>query len=942
MSDPSPNPPEKPRRWPGRVLVWGLGFVIWLAIGCSHQNRYKVLSFFFDGVPDPNKPAVASATSENGAPITVGIVSTHKPYAAGKCDACHQSTGEEVGSAQTVIDSSVCMKCHQTEIQKHAVMHAPVAAGACLFCHNPHNSALPHLLSTPAPALCTQCHDRSLLGGNPPEHLSESSQCLDCHVGHGEDKRGFLLRAVLPKSSAPRPPGAATPWTPIDMPPEPRPATRPAAAVPENQAIPPTVSTFDTPPAGARTSLGSPTAFDPSRLCDRSTFLASDPTPPSRTLFFDEASSQEGPVVIGELHRPPPFGIGPIDAGLEFRYRYEHDSVIPQSGPHSSFTENRMEEDLVISTTAYVIHPNFLDIKLAGTFGPRQVWDSNNGQTQYNNEITYNYDLEGTFLRKEQVPITLYSRRSEDIINQQFGPSFDSVIQSTGAYLDVHSIKWPSHIEAYHSDQEQSAFGGQEVYKLSQNVFTANSSYEFTPNSHLAGNFTYNNNYEQSHVQGYPDTSNAFDTYDASLSHSYAFGAGKASDLNSALTYFAQTGDFALERLTENETLHLTHSDTFQTRYIYALNYQDSNTPSTGGLTQTENDFYTGFTHHLYQSLITNGDAGVRYIDRSDNSGSFDYWGSINLDYHKKVPLGLLTMDGSYTFDQQHNQAQNAPLHIFNEPHTFSITQPIILATSGIIPQRIVVRNSTGVITYILGSDYTMQVFSNRVELSLVIGGRISDGQAVLIDYDIAAQPANLVTNQIFTAYVRYDIQQGPFANLGFYGRFIKVDQDIDSNGTFPFVPNNMTDYAVGFDYRIWEIRSGAEYEWHASDIAPYNAGRLFARLQHREGSKSTYGIDLTYTDYDYYDEPNRVKTLQASGNFAYSITPALSLQLTASYLNEDDRLAGTTNGYQGSAEIQWTHRQTHMYIQFRESVLDSPPQRTQFQSIWFGLRRTF
>jgi predicted CXXCH cytochrome family protein len=917
MSDSSPIPPACPRRKSGRVLAWSLAFVVWLAIGCSHQNRYKVLSFFFDGVPDPNKPAVVSATNENGAPIKVGIVSIHKPYAAGKCDACHQSTGgEEVGSAQTVIDSSVCMKCHQDEMHKHAITHAPVAAGACLFCHNPHNSALPHLLATPAPALCTQCHDRSLLGSNPPEHLSETSNCLDCHVGHGEEKRGFLLRAARPKSSAP-PPGGAAPWTPIDMPPEAKPATRPAAIGPS--------------PIG-----------DPTTALDTSSFLDSTPPAPTHSFFFDEAPSQEGPVVIGELHRPPPIGVGAIDAALEFRYRYQHDTIVPRTGPHSSFTENRLEEDVTLATTAYVIHPNFLDIKLSGTFGARQTWDSNNGETQYNNEVIYNYDVEGTFLRKENVPITVYSRRSEDVINQQFGPSFDSTIQTTGAFLDVRSIKWPTHVEAYHSDQEQTSFGGQESYKLSQNVFTATSSYEFTPTSHVAGSYTYNNNFEQSHVQGFPDTSNAFDTHDASLSHTYAFGPGKASDLNSSVTYFKQTGDFSLDRLTATESLHLTHSDTFQTRYVYNLNYQDSNTPSTGGLTQTENNFYTGFTHHLFESLVTNGDAGVKYLDRSDNSGSFGYWGTLFLDYHKKVPLGLLTIDGGYTFDQQDNRAQTSVVHIFNEPHTFSIVQPIILAAAGIIPQSIVVKNSTGVITFILGSDYTMQVSSNRVELSLVLGGRITDGTAVLIDYDLSAQPANLVTNQIFTGFIRYDIQQGPFQNLGFYGRYIKVDQNISSNGTFPFVPNDLTGYAVGLDYRIWEARAGAEYEWHASSIAPYNAARAFARLQHRAGLKSTYGLDVTYTDYDYYEEPNRIKTLQASGNFGYAITPALSLQLTASYLNENDRLAGTTNGYQGSAEIQWTHRQTHMYIQFRESILDSPPQRTQFQSIWFGLRRTF
>jgi predicted CXXCH cytochrome family protein len=932
--------PGTVRRKAGRFLALAVVAIVALALGCSPDKRYKVLSAFFDGVPDPSAPKVASNMSgmDNLTPnqFKGAIVSTHKPYAAGKCDACHAPMEDNVPSVQTVIDSSVCLKCHEVETRRHAFMHAPVAAGACLFCHNPHNSTQPHLLLAPTPGLCMQCHDRSLLGDNPPAHRNENSACLDCHVGHGEETRGFFLRA----SNAPKPSHPTTapaPWVPIDQP-DLRPATRPAPA----GATPPVAAAPTTAPSlltqvPARPGSGSGEYRMPY-------LIGSDPTPAPvvRPVFLADAAAEEGPVAIGELHRPPVFGLGDIDTALDVRYRYEHDTLKSRQGVNSSSTENRIDEDLSLSTTAYVIHPNFLDIKITGDFGARQDWEGAGGSTAFTNEALYDYNVEGTFLRKENAPLTVYSRRSEDTISQPFGPSIDETIQTTGAYIDIKLPKSTTHVEAYHSDQDQSSIGQEQSYTLSQNVFSANSTYELAATSRLAAAYTFNNNYETTSLQGYAPTSNAFNTHDASISHSYTFGPRELSDLNSSLSFYDQTGQFALERLTENEALHLTHSDTFQTRYLYTLNYQSTDTSSIGPYSQTENDFNTGFTHHLFQSLITSGDAGLRYIDRSDDSGAFGYYGSIRVDYTKKIPFGRLSADIGYTFDQQNNREQNSVVHVVNEAHTVTLPQPIILTSTAVVASSLVVRNTTGLIIYVEGVDYQVRAASGFVEISIILGGRITDGQTILLNYDLSAQPANRVTDNTYNASVRYDIQMGLFTGVGLYGRWIKLDQTIDSSTINSFIPNSLNDYALGADYRRGELTVGAEHEWHQSTVQPYNADRYYVRYNHRAAPNLSVGADIEYSDFDYYTEPDRVEYLQASANVSRSITSELTGTLSGTYLNDNDHASGTTNGYQATAELDWTHRQTHFYLQVRESILDGPAQSTSFESVWFGLRRKF
>lgn len=164
-------------------------------MGCSPERHYKTLSFFFDGVPDPNAPPSlvnGEETDATGAPIPRAFL--HKPFAENRCDACHATASGRFEDFDKADDSS-CAQCHPNVQTQFAVMHGPVAIGGCSFCHVPHESSIPALLVDAAPAVCMTCHDRELLPVDPPDHQTDRS-CLDCHVGHGSDHRGLLRPGV--------------------------------------------------------------------------------------------------------------------------------------------------------------------------------------------------------------------------------------------------------------------------------------------------------------------------------------------------------------------------------------------------------------------------------------------------------------------------------------------------------------------------------------------------------------------------------------------------------------------------------------------------------------------------------------------------------------------------------------------------------------------------
>lgn len=183
----------KPLQRPSAVLIVvvlaGL-FVTWT--GCSVEKHYELLSFFFDGVPDPDAPEPGSGGIFARAASEEWFI--HQPFGEGTCIACHV---EFTDLTRLRGDSTVCLQCHAGTPNQHVRMHGPVAAGGCLWCHDPHQSTHPAILRQSAPELCQRCHSGRLLepahGGAPLERFSA---CLDCHYGHGGDAAFFLKNAA--------------------------------------------------------------------------------------------------------------------------------------------------------------------------------------------------------------------------------------------------------------------------------------------------------------------------------------------------------------------------------------------------------------------------------------------------------------------------------------------------------------------------------------------------------------------------------------------------------------------------------------------------------------------------------------------------------------------------------------------------------------------------
>ena len=169
---------------------------------CSSAAKHRVLSFFFDGVPEPGVPpstdapaGAEAAFAQAGTPAEGGvsrpIVYSHQPYRDNRCASCHDP---RTGGLFRTPQEGLCRTCHGNVPGDAPHVHGPVAVSDCLFCHHPHTSAHPNLLLADATTTCFRCHDRADLIPGSHHAALEQQTCVECHDAHGGRDRFFLKR----------------------------------------------------------------------------------------------------------------------------------------------------------------------------------------------------------------------------------------------------------------------------------------------------------------------------------------------------------------------------------------------------------------------------------------------------------------------------------------------------------------------------------------------------------------------------------------------------------------------------------------------------------------------------------------------------------------------------------------------------------------------------
>lgn len=660
-------------------------------------------------------------------------------------------------------------------------------------------------------------------------------------------------------------------------------------------------------------------------------------------------AQEEGPVVFGLQEHKQLVNLHNIRVATEFLYRREDDEITSTTQGNQKLTEDRFEERLKLSGQGFIVHPNLVELNLAGAF---ELIQDFLGGTQSDNAsgTAYEWDADATFLRKEAAPVTLYSRRTRNVISRDFGPSINNTITQTGGIVDWRNKAVPTRIEAYHRDQNQTSLDATENVDISQNVATWHSDAKPTSNQRITWDYTFTDAQETgpgATLPGVTPTGTlSYQSHDATLTHTYDFGKEKKSNLTSTLRYLNQSGDFGIERLEWNEWLRMRHSDSFETRAIYRLNQQSTSQFFGSSTDQTLQRGEVGFTHRVFKSLKTDGMIAYQQIDRSDGFSRAEWTTNLDMTYVKEVPFGRLTANLGGGYDQTENSAQTAITRVINEVRTFNDPFPIAINLPNVVANSIVITDPSGLILYRPTGprpDFTVRSIPGGVQIFRDVGGRIPDNASVLIDYNMTAQPSNTVDSVQFHVGGRYDIERGWLKGLSLYSRYSELDQSISAaSSANTFIPNSFTDLTSGAEYKRWGFTFGVEEQTHDSVISPFDATRFRGRYEQNIARDTRVQANTAYTIIDYREPTTHIELLTVSVLVAQQFNRDLYANVSVLYRNGNDTDIGKTTGWEEQAELRWHHRQFHVYVLFRNSNLDTEAQSTAIQFLEVGIRREF
>ena len=642
------------------------------------------------------------------------------------------------------------------------------------------------------------------------------------------------------------------------------------------------------------------------------------------------ALAQEGPILITQRQKIDKFGFTNIQAAAELIYHFQRDENTSTTNNNTTnITENNFKETFSLSADSYIIHPNLVDLTLGGSFGMTQ--NSITGNTNSSTLGTaLSYNATATFLRKEYAPLTLFAQRSTSQVHSQFSGTTLNTSDTFGADLSIRSLTFPTQLHFEHRITTQDDPTDQRTSQTIQDTFTWHTAYQPTDTQTIDMDYTFKSEEQTG------SSINTYQSHDVTVQHNLRFGPDNRYNLDSRLNHLIQTGSTQLTRWRLDESLNMSHSDTFRTQARYSYNQEQR--PENE---QASHRATAGFIHKLYKSLTTHANLGIASTDNGPQGSYFEKHANIQINYRKLVPLGILNIDLSATISQENNNQQSSTVNIFDEPYVYTDPLPITINHRNIVNGSVIVHNAAA-ITYIEGLDYTLNYLTDFVRLTVPLGSSINNGDTIYVTYTATSDPSNTTTTFGRGISFRYAIDQGLFKGLDLYASFYQSHQNIVSSEPLSFLPEESTDTLYGINYSIWKLNFRAQRNNHDSVTSPYQTTDFSANYQSRLSNRTSMNLRCNYTTTDYFDEDNQIKILLISGSMNQQFSRNLYINFNAAYRNERDNLNGNTQAHEQSIELRWRRRQTDVYLTGRNMITKSNNQNTLSQIIELGIKRTF
>ncbi len=596
-----------------------------------------------------------------------------------------------------------------------------------------------------------------------------------------------------------------------------------------------------------------------------------------------------------------------FDAYLELKADYTHREVRQDSGgPYrrpfdQTNREWTVEERLGFRLGGVVLDPSLLsfggDLSFALTQNRYREDGSYSDLTDQDSGHLLQYNLRANLFQGKAFSGSVYGLRQDDRISRRFQPALDQRRNGYGTSWVFNHDRIP--MELSYDYLETDRTGNSDP--RDDEHFT-DSTFRYSADWRISERQKLKLSYEHGELkQEYQGSAESFETTRdlVTAEHQLDFGPREEHNLRTLLNWQEESGDFARDFFRVGPQMTLKHRDNLQSIYKYQFNRERYE-----GLDVESQRADFQIIHQVYANLTTVLDVFALYEHVEDDTDTRQYGASVDWQYNRRNPYGHLYANLALAYDTEEVDGDDGRRLVLDEAQTFRDPGDVILRNRNAVYTTVVVTDSSGSIFLRKDLDYTVVQREDVTRLVRLPGGRIADGDTVLVDYQFRT-PAD---GELDTIRVDFSVEQRLGNGITPYYRLSFRNQEDDTSTGFTQQADRTDHHRLGINYETERYRVGAEVEIFDDTIEPYNAFHVDGLLH--VWRQTDHALDAAARCsrffFDDADDRRNVTLIDVDVNQRWRLSDSVSTLARVGYRFEDDSVDGYTHAWDVNTGLEY------------------------------------
>ncbi len=562
--------------------------------------------------------------------------------------------------------------------------------------------------------------------------------------------------------------------------------------------------------------------------------------------------------------------------------------------PSSKNETRRSEEKVVVRNTATIYDRRVLSVNYGLNLGLLQTgFTADESQTSGNGRVRA-FDLTFSALPFKPYGFTLFAFRNDEVDPVEFAGSRELQTQEIKLTFQLARKHFPGRLEFRQSDIETRSVLTDTIRGIDETRDTVT----YTGNRRWRRH-QLNLYYQFADVQDRINEQSDHRSQTASFDHRLEALAPNLVTLLSRVQYFDRQGELSRSSLFIDEEMQLMHT----ARLFSGLSFEARQLADFSGTKTTTQRASAWLNHRLYESL--DSELRVLKVRSSSSLGESDLLGiRLRLDYEKRVPRGGKILANIHLRHNNKDSLTGSGEQFVREQHMARLGIPIRLEQPFVIPGSVVVTDELGTTLYEEGVDYELRTIAEFTEIIPLPGGRIQDGQAVLVDYRVEApnEVQFTTSNQDYRLAV-------DFGWVMPYLGYQKSSNDVERGVSSPLFDDNKDGYA-GLQFRKrsgrLKLRSVTEIRTRDSQRLAYQTLQSGTSFVYNPRRDLSLNVNLVGVRTD-FSQPLRVtETIEGRLSLRWIPLPGMSIEPYASSRDVRDSIVDDQRFDRLGLEARW------------------------------------